>query len=195
MKWDDAFWIVDVEGNGASPPEIVELAMAEVKAMVPTGNRRHWLIRPEQPISPIVTRIHGITNEDVADAPSFDEIADDVLIWIEDAAIVGHNVKVDLEALRRVLPGWGPKAAIDTLKLAKAVKPGLPSYGLSNLSETLGLQPGWNDDYRTGAHSAPYDVAMTAALFAELLSGIPEGRRSLLLDEADIIERQTGLQL
>lgn len=195
MKWDDAFWIVDVEGNGANPPEIVELAMAEVKAMVPTGNRRHWLLHPNEPISPIVTRIHGITNEDVADAPTFDEIADDVLMWIEDAAIVGHNVKVDLEALKRMLPYWKPRAAIDTLKLAKAIKPGLQSYGLSKLSEALGITLNVEGDFRTGSHSAPYDVALTAALFRELLSSVPEGIRSAVLGDADIVERQTDLLL
>ncbi|MGX1742101.1 3'-5' exonuclease [Bosea sp. NPDC055353] len=195
MKWDDAFWIVDVEGNGATPPEIVELAMAEIKALVPTGNRRHWLIRPNEPISAAVTRIHGIRNEDVAGAPSFDEIADDVLVWIENAAIVGHNVKVDLEALKRVLPDWTPRAAIDTLRLAKSVRPGLQSYALTKLAEGLGVTPETEGDYRTGAHSAPYDVAVTVALFAELLLSTPESKRSALLDEADIIGRQTGLML
>jgi DNA polymerase III subunit epsilon len=195
MKWDDAFWVVDVEGNGASPPEIVELAMAEIRSLTPTGNRRHWLIRPTVPISAAVTRIHGITNEDVMDAPNFDEIADDVLVWIEDAAIVGHNVKVDIDALKRVLPDWTPKAAIDTLKLAKSVKPGLPSYALTKLAVTLGLAPATEDSYRTGAHSAPHDVAITVALFADLLSSVPEAKRSLLLEDADILERQAGLML
>ncbi|WP_089174979.1 3'-5' exonuclease [Bosea sp. AS-1] len=195
MKWDDAFWIVDVEGNGANPPEIVELAMAEVKAMVPTGNRRHWLVHPNEPILQMVTRIHGITNEDVAEAPSFDEIADDVLTWIEGAAIVGHNVKVDLEALKRVLPHWEPRAAIDTLKLAKAIKPGLQSYSLSSLSEALGITPNVEGDFRTGAHSAPYDVALTVALFRELLSSVPEAMRSTVIGDADIVERQKDLLL
>jgi DNA polymerase III epsilon subunit family exonuclease len=195
MNWEDAFWIVDVEGNGASPPEIVELAMAEIKAMVPTGNRKHWLIRPETPISPMVTRIHGIRNDDVADAPTFEEIADDVLTWLQDASIVGHNVKVDLDALKRALPGWEPKAAVDTLKMAKMAKPGLPSYGLANLSETLGLKPSWTGDHRTGSHSAPYDVAITATLFATLLVDVPIAERSRLLEEADVMEKQGGFEL
>lgn len=195
MKWDDTFWFVDVEGNGANPPEIVELAMAEVKALVPTGNRRHWLIRPTEPITSAVARIHGIKNEDVADAPTFDEIAEDVLLWIENAAIVGHFVKVDLEALKRVLPDWEPKAAIDTIKIAKSLKPGLPSYGLTSLCLALGLAPEITTDVRSGSHSAPYDVAVTIALFQQLLGELPEEKRSDALDQANIIERQQGLLL
>jgi DNA polymerase III epsilon subunit family exonuclease len=195
MNWEDAFWIVDVEGNGASPPEIVELAMAEIRAMVPTGIRKHWLIRPETPISPMVTRIHGIHNDDVADAPTFEEIADDVLTWLQDASIIGHNVKVDLDALKRALPGWEPKAAIDTLRLAKIIKPGLPSYGLANLSDKLGLEPSWTGDQRTGLHSAPFDAAITATLFATLLADVPNGERSRLLQEADVMEKQRGFEL
>ena len=154
MNWDATFWVVDVEGNGARPPEVVELALLEIQALMPTGNRRNWLIRPYEPISPMATRIHGIRNEDLANAPAFDEIADEVLRWLEGAAIVGHNVRVELDVLRRVLPDWEPVAAIDTLKLAKAVHPQLPSYGLSNLAKSLALVgEDWNQD-RTGAHSA-----------------------------------------
>jgi len=104
-------------------------------------------------------------------------------------------VKVDLEALKRVLPHWKPRAAIDTLKLAKAIKPGLPSYGLSNLSEVLGITLKIEADFRTGSHSAPYDVALTVALFRVLLSSVPEAVRSAVLADADIVERQKDLLL
>ncbi len=82
-----------------------------------------------------------------------------------------------------------------TLKLAKALKPGLQSYGLSKLSEALGITLNVEGDFRTGAHSAPYDVALTMALFRQLLSSVPEAKRSAVLGDADIVERQTDLLL
>ena len=56
------FWVIDVEGNGGSPPEIVELAMIEVSGLKLTGRRRNWLIKPGQPITAAVSRIHGLTD-------------------------------------------------------------------------------------------------------------------------------------
>lgn len=98
----DRFWVIDVEGNGASPPEIIELAMVEVADLSITGNQRHWLIRPIQPITAAASRIHGLTDEDVADAPNVDDIADAILPWIEATPIVGHNVRVEVDSLSLV---------------------------------------------------------------------------------------------
>lgn len=47
--------------------------------------------------------------------------------------------KVEVEILSRSLPEWTPLAAIDTLRLAKSLKPGLKSYGLANLGTEFGL--------------------------------------------------------
>jgi exonuclease len=69
---------VDVEGNGQQPPDLVELAVVPVVAGV-IGEPRSWLVRPETPITPFARRIHGITNEQVAEAPVFADIRDDVL--------------------------------------------------------------------------------------------------------------------
>ncbi len=92
------FWVVDVEGNGGSPPQIVEMAMVEVRNLQLTGKQLHWLIRPKEPIQPAVTRIHGLTDADVADAPTMEDIADDVLTWLNNTVIVGHNVRVELRS-------------------------------------------------------------------------------------------------
>ncbi len=194
MNWDGTFWVVDLEGNGAKPPSMVELALVEVKALAATGLRRHWLVRSQEPISKFATSIHGIADDDLVGAPDFEDIAEDVLELIEGAAIVGHNVRVDFDVLARALPDWRPAAAIDTLKLAKAVKPGLPSYGLSNLAASLGLAVKM-DDFRGEAHSAPYDAALAALLFARLLADVPMSERSRLIEEADVIAPAKGTLL
>jgi len=55
----EPFWVVDVEGNGTTSPEIVELAMVEIKGMQLTGRTEHWFVKPKHLISDLVTRIHG----------------------------------------------------------------------------------------------------------------------------------------
>jgi DNA polymerase III epsilon subunit-like protein len=186
------FWVIDVEGNGAQPPEIVEIAMVEVSALSVTNNHRHWYVRPEKPISPHVTAIHGLTDADVAQSPSIDDISDSILPWIEDIPIIGHNVKTEVDILQRSLPDWTPTVAIDTIKLARALRPGLKSYALGKLGAELGLEKAAEE--RSGGlhHHALFDATLTAMIFVELLLGIPEAERSAVLLDADILNPKQG---
>ena len=195
LNWDSSFWVVDVEGNGGRPPEMVELAMVEVRGLETTGTRKHWLLKPTKPITSMATRIHGISDEDLAGAPTFEDIADDVLDLINQAALIGHNVRVELDVIGRALPDWVPAVAIDTLKLAKAVRPGLASYALAALYEAFDLRVKSLDDFRKGKHSAPHDALVTAALFRCLMEQMPVERRTAALDAANVVETQTGLLL
>jgi len=188
----ERFWVVDVEGSGGSPPEIVELAMLEVEHLALTENMRHWFVQPQRGIQPAATRIHGITDDDVAGAPSMEDIVDDVVMWLEGTPVVGHNVKVEVEILRRSLPDWKPSAAIDTLKLAKALKPGMASYSLTNLGAEFGLVD--QAARRTGAqhHSALYDTTLAALLFVHLLSPLTSDERQTALRDANILDPKQG---
>lgn len=186
-------WAVDVEGNGAMPPEIIELGIVEMDGLRLTGRVKHWQFRPELEITPIVSRIHGITNEDVAYAPPFDDVVDDILLWLEEAPIVGHNVRVELESLSKALPGWKPAAAYDTLKVARRLLPNQEKFGLERLGEALGLKDAASKAVGGGAaHSAPYDAAMSAILLERLLSPLSVTERESVLMEADIISGRQG---
>lgn len=69
--WSDLnYAVVDVEGNGQQPPDLVELAVVPIIGGV-IGEPVSWLVRPAEPIKYFATRIHGLTNKDVADAPAF----------------------------------------------------------------------------------------------------------------------------
>lgn len=188
----DRFWVIDVEGNGASPPEIIELAMVEVVNLSISGDQRHWLIRPEKPVTAVASQIHGLTNADVANAPSMEDIADSVLPWIEETPIVGHNVRVEVDILKRSLPDWVPSVAVDTLKLARKLRPGLPSYGLAKLGAHLGLEQAAAE--RSGArhHAALFDATLTALIFIDLLQRTPPAERQAALREADLFDPRQG---
>ena len=186
------FWVIDVEGNGGSPAEIIEIAMVEINNLSITGNQRHWLIRPEQPITTMASRIHGLTDADVANAPSMEDISDAILPWIETTPIIGHNVRVEVDILKRSLPDWVPHEAIDTLKLARALLPGLSSYALSKLGVHLGFEQ--EAARRSGAqhHAALFDAMLTALIFIDLLKRVPETDRSATLQDADILDPKQG---
>jgi DNA polymerase-3 subunit epsilon len=188
----DHFWVVDVEGNGASPPEIIELAMVEIRSAELTGRTHHWFIKPNKPISPHVTKIHGITDDDVAREPSIEDIEDDVCLWLEDVAIIGHNVRIEVDALKFGLTQWVPLSAIDTLKLAKKLKPGLTSYSLQNLGIEFSLTQQAVELTGKSHHSALFDAALTGLLFLELLKLVPDADRHRVIADADILDPAQG---
>lgn len=188
----ESFWVLDVEGNGASPPEIVEIALVGLAHLELQSKRMEWLVRPQVPISPAVTRIHGITDSDVADAPDINDIADDVMTWTDGARIIGHNVRVELDAISSAIPDWRPAMAIDTLKLAKLVCPGLQSYGLERLGQHFELTEQASRISGKKHHSALYDSILTALLFIELVTSLPDKRRNSVLIDCDLLNPSQG---
>jgi DNA polymerase III epsilon subunit-like protein len=176
MAWSEAdYVVVDVEGNGARPPELVEVAVVPVRHGK-VEKARTWLLRPPTPISWQARKIHGISNDNVAGAPTVGEVAQEIRSALGDAIPVGHGVHVDVDVLRRSLPGWEPSLALDTLKLARRAFD-LPSYRLSALVEhrhlAAGLPPGMR------AHRADYDATVTARLFVELATTLTPGGATL----------------
>lgn len=161
--------VVDVEGNGQNPPEIVEIALLPVDLGADESNLRSWLVRPQQPITSMVThKVHGISNADVANCPSWSDVADDVTELLSDRALVAHNASVEHLVLGAHLPAWAPPAVLDTLRLAKSVWPGLAGgYGLDNLISHAELDPGvFAQD---GHHRAGYDTWCTWQLLRRLV--------------------------
>lgn len=187
---EEHWWAVDVEGNGGSPPEIVEIALIQFIDRCRLGRRFHWLVKPTQPISPAVSRLHGLTDADVRSSPSIQDIADDLLTWLDDATIVGHNVKVEVEIISRSLSDWRPKRAFDTLLLARLLRPGLPSYSLERLAAQFDLESNPMLPAGRGHHSAIYDAALAALLLVELLSGLSEPDIADYLDRCDILSHR-----
>ncbi|MGH3782314.1 MAG: 3'-5' exonuclease [Pseudonocardiaceae bacterium] len=157
--------VVDVEGNGQQPPDLVELAAVPIVGGA-IGEPVSWLVRPESSIKHFATRIHGLTHKDVADCPSFEAVKVDVLMALSHPAIVAHNAHVDVDVLSRKMTGWEPPEVFDTLKLARRLMPGLGGYRLGNLVEAFSLAEGLPDDL--SPHRATYDALVAARLFVLL---------------------------
>jgi DNA polymerase III epsilon subunit-like protein len=164
------FAVIDVEGNGQQPPEIVEIAVQPIDGLRVAPEPTVWLVKPDRPIAPIVTRkVHGIRDADVADAPTWPEIASDVAATLAGRIPVAHNARVEYDVLRRQLPTWGPTVVLDTLRLARAVWPDLGSYSLDPLLDHARVILG-NDLGRR--HRAGFDVRATALLFIALAKAV-----------------------
>jgi DNA polymerase III epsilon subunit-like protein len=157
--------VVDVEGNGQQPPDLVELATVPVVDGL-VGEPRSWLVRPTAPITPFARRIHGITDEQVAECPMFTEIRDEVLAALDGAALVAHNAHVDVGVLQRKLADWECPEVFDTLKLARRLLPDANSHTLGALVEAFTLAEGL--DPALAPHRAIYDALVTARLFVRL---------------------------
>jgi len=171
--------VVDVEGNGQQPPDLVEVAVVPIVGGV-MGQPTSWLVKPRRPIKYFATRIHGLTNDDVAHAPTFAEIEDEVRRCLEDSALVAHNAHVDVGVLQRHLGEWTCPEVFDTLKLAKRLLPNQMSYQLGALVTSFSLADGLPDGL--SPHRATYDVLVAARLFMRLATrgdGTPRSLQEL----------------
>jgi exodeoxyribonuclease X len=175
--------VVDVEGNGQQPPDLVELTVVPIYGGV-ISEPASWLVKPERPITHFARKIHGITNDDVADAPAFQDVKPDVLDalnahGLKADGLIAHNAHVDVGVLQRKLGNWECPEIFDTLKLARRLLPDLDSYKLGALVEAFKLA----DNLPNGLmpHRATYDALVTARLFVHLAT-LPD-TRPLTLEE------------
>jgi exodeoxyribonuclease X len=130
--------VVDVEGNGQQPPDLVELAAVPIVGGV-IGEPVSWLVKPDTPITYFARKVHGITNDAVAEGPVFDAIKPAVLSALTADALIAHNAHVDVAVLQRKLGEWECPEIFDTLKLARRLLPETGSYKLGGLVEAFKL--------------------------------------------------------
>jgi DNA polymerase-3 subunit epsilon len=98
-----AIFDLETTGLNITSDRIVEIAIIRVEA---DGTESEFLrrVNPGMPIPAEVSAIHGIFDEDVADAPTFEEIANEVIQFIDDADLAGYNSnKFDIPVLAEEL--------------------------------------------------------------------------------------------
>ncbi|MDQ0778379.1 exodeoxyribonuclease X [Streptomyces aurantiacus] len=160
--WPDRLLVVDVEGNGANPPDLVELAALPIRDGRPdTTTAGAWLIHPPVPVTPFAAKVHGLTNDRLATCPPWTIVADKVREFLADAWICAHNAHVDYCVLARHLPDWRPTGVLDTLRLARATYPDAPAHTLDALIEYARLDL---TEAPAQRHRATYDAYAAAAL-------------------------------
>ena len=137
------FAVVDVETTGGAGDmnRITEIGMVLLDGLEQVG-QFHSLVDPGVPITPFVQNLTGITDEMVSGAPQFLKIAEEVAAMLEGRIFVAHNVQFDcrmiLTELKRCCVKFDPPR-LCTVKISRKFFPGLPSYSLHNLTDSLGL--------------------------------------------------------
>ncbi|MCA3693403.1 DNA polymerase III subunit epsilon [Aquidulcibacter sp.] len=179
--------VFDTETTGTDPERgdrIVEIGCVELIDLVPTGATFHRYINPERDVPAEVVRVHGLTNEFLADKPVFgaSEVVEELLAFIGDAPLVAHNAEFDRRFLNAELGRLGlpliPKErCVDTLVIARKKYPGAPA-SLDALCRRLNIDLTARDK-----HGALLDSQLLAAVYLEL-----KGGRERRLDFLDPVE-------
>ena len=124
--------VLDTETTGLSVKEghrIVEIGCIELKNQIPTGNTFHCYLNPQRKVSEDAYKIHGYSNEFLADKKTFTEISKIFLQFVKEKKLIVHNAAFDISFLNNELKlikneEINIKNVIDTLEIARLKFPG-----------------------------------------------------------------------
>jgi len=179
--------LLDLETTGATPlkDRITEIALIQFKDGVEV-DRWQTLVNPQTNIPEFIQSLTGITNEMVALAPTFEQVAGELLDYLDDAVMCAHNVRFDHGFLKAEFRRIGitlKQNVLCTVKLSRKLYPQYKSHGLSAIIERYNFTC-------TQRHRAMGDVEVMAQL-------IDLAKRELGIDalEAAVAElsRKTSL--
>lgn len=184
---ETAFTGLDFESAGERPNEAgipVQIGIAGMSSLAPEpGSLYRSYLRAERSVTWAARRIHGISDDDLAGAPSLLSLWPEVKTRLSDRWIVAHGAGTERRYLR-VFPGHGFGPWVDTLTLSRRILPGRASYALSDLAAELSLEQEIRDllpDFRW--HEALSDAVASLVLLKSLikLSGIADHPGEVLL--------------
>jgi DNA polymerase III subunit epsilon len=164
--------ILDIETTGGSAnfEKITEIAI-----YIHDGHKVvkefSTLINPEKTIPYFITRLTGIDNDMVADAPKFYEVAKEIVELTEGMIIVAHNASFDYSFIKEEYKSLGynfHRNLLCTVRLSRQIIPGYASYSLGKLCRDLGID-------NSARHRAVGDAFATVQLFDILLKNDKEG--------------------
>jgi DNA polymerase-3 subunit epsilon len=184
---------LDTETTGLSPEagdRLIEIGCIEMVNRRLTGRNLHFYVNPERPNSEDAVKIHGLTDEFLADKPLFAAVADELLEYLADSEVVIHNAGFDLgfldaELTRLNRPPFTQHVArvTDSLAMAREMFPG-KSNSLDALCRRLEV-----DNSNRALHGALLD----AGLLAEVYIRMTRGQESLVIDAADALQADVTL--
>jgi len=191
------FVALDLETTGlsAKTDRIVEIGAVRFLETGQEIGRYQRLVNPQRPMSPGAYAVHGLSDADLADAPTAREVLPEFLRFLGDAgcsALLAHNASFDAgflgcELNRADLP-LPSHSLFDTLALARRRLPMLRSHRLDAVSHHLGLDP-------EGAHRALADSLLVKEIWLRL-GGPAESRDTLvsfpMIDPRDSVAAPAG---
>jgi len=161
--------VLDLETTGLNVKQdrvVQAAAIAMLGVRILEVPRLSLLVNPGMPIPESATRIHGLTDSDVAAAPTFTDVAESLREILSGRVVVGHHIGFDLavlrnEAARAGIP-WTEPPSLCIAMLLGALAPSLPDLGLETVAQHLGVDI-------AGRHSALGDSMAAAEIFVRLI--------------------------
>lgn len=168
LRFDlDEFVVFDLETTGLSPwagDEIIELGAIKIFGNeLDEKNIFHRLINPKRHISDDASRINGITNDMVKDAPTISEVLPEFLKFVGRARLVAQNARFDMSFMMKSFVQHKIKRdfdVYDTMIFSKRAFPEANRHNLDVISERLGLKVNTSE-----RHRSMEDVRLTAHAF------------------------------
>lgn len=177
---------LDTETTGLKVAEgdrLIEIGCIELVDRRPTGRRLHHYVNPQRSSHPDAVRVHGISDDFLADKPLFEAVARELLDFVREADVVIHNAAFDLgfidaELERLGLPRLAEHAGAitDSLALARELFPGKQN-SLDALCKRLEV-----DNSQRELHGALLD----AGLLAEVYLRMTRGQKSLVIEAEEV---------
>jgi len=171
IPYDEAeYSVLDVETTGLTPyyHGIIEIGIVKVKGLK-IIDKYQTLINPGRQIPYYITEFTGITNDDIFNAPMFEEVVDEISNFISGSIITAHNLSFDRSFINKEFLLVGKEKPTNpqlcTLRLSKRLYPDLRSRSLSNLSYYFGVK-------LINAHRALPDAEATAKILIRMLKNL-----------------------
>lgn len=181
MKTKTRYAVVDLEATGTGANTViiqVGIVIIEENQVVETYATD---VNPHQALDEHIISLTGITDEQLAKAPTFSQVAGRIFKLLEGAVFVAHNVQFDANLLAEQLfmEGYDLKSPrVDTVELAQVCFPTLDKYGLISLCQELDIP-------LSAAHTAIEDAKATALLFLRILKKLRTLPRQTLFSLAN----------
>ena len=169
--------VLDTETTGFDPHaghRIVEIGCVELMNHLPTGKTYHQYINPERDMPDEAFKVHGLSNQFLADKPVFAEIVADFMEFLGDAVLVIHNAEFDMKFINAELGvlGFPPlpmSRSIDTVAMARRKFPGAQA-NLDALCRRFEI-----DNTHRSFHGALLDSELLAEVYLQLIGGRQPG--------------------
>ena len=163
--------VLDTETTGLSVAKghrIVEIGCIELKNQIPTNKTFHCYLNPQRKVSEDAIKVHGYTDEFLADKKKFSEVADDFLNFIQNKKLIIHNAEFDISHLNNELKLSGKTLiskdnVIDTLDIAREKYPG-SQISLDALCKRFRI-----DNSRRKFHTALIDCELLSKVYVNLI--------------------------
>ena len=163
--------ILDTETTGLSTTEkhkIVEIGCVELNNQIPTNKTFHTYLNPQRAVSEDAFKIHGYSDQFLADKKIFAEVADEFINFIKGKKLIIHNAPFDLSFLDYELRLINKKTidhknVIDTLELARAKYPGAQN-SLDALCRRFKI-----DNSKREKHTALLDCELLTKVYINLI--------------------------